>query len=423
MSALQWIITACSVLSTAVSCLYLIRGVYAVVGAVRTRHFPPAKTAHRYGILIAARNEEAVIGALLDSIAAQQYPADKIQVFVVADNCAPTDRTAAIARAHGAACYERHDPTRATKGWALNFLLTQIRRDYGIGACDGYFVFDADNRLAPDYIARMNDAFDAGEKIVTSYRLASNFFANWISFTYGVHWLSTVRLEHRGRSVLRLATRIQGTGYLFAAEVVRGGWPYTSLTEDRAFAADAVVNGYRISYCDDAVFTDEQPVGLRIALRQRIRWAKGHLPSFGESCPKLLRELIRSRDFDRRVMCYDMALTVFPESLVYLALSLVSTAALLGLWVMGDPSALAAAARNALLTFFVPCAMPLYVLLAERRRIRAVRPASGRWKTVGYILMWPFFALIGTAATAIALVTRVEWKPIPHTGSLELDNR
>ena len=121
-------------------------------------------------------------------------------------------------------------------------------------------------------------------------------------------------------------------------------------------------------------------------------------------------------------MCYDMALTVFPESLVYLALNLLSTAALLGLWAMGDPSALAAAARNALLTFFVPCAMPLYVLLAERRRIRAVCPASGRWKTVGYILMWPFFALIGTAATAIALVTRVEWKPIPHTG-MELDNR
>lgn len=420
MSVLQWLITACSVLSAAVSALYVIRGIYAAVGAARTRRFPAAKSAHRYAILIAARNEEAVIGKLLDSIAAQRYPADRIRVFVVADNCAPADRTAAIAREKGAVCYERHDPDHATKGWALHFLLACIHRDYGTNAFDGFFVFDADNRLAPDYIARMNDAFDAGEKIVTSYRLASNFFANWIAFTYGVHWLSTVRLEHRGRSVLRLATRIQGTGYLFAAEVVRDGWPYTSLTEDRAFAADAVVNGYRISYCDAAVFTDEQPVGLRIALRQRIRWAKGHLQSFGESCPKLLRALGRGRSLSRCVMCYDMALTVFPESLVYLALQLISTAALLVLAVLGDPTALADAARNTLLTFFVPCVLPLYVLVAERRRIRTVLPETGRWKIAGYMLMWPFFALIGTAATAIALVTHVDWKPIPHTGRVEL---
>ena len=31
------------------------------------------------------------------------------------------------------------------------------------------------------------------------------------------------------------------------------------------------------------MFYDEQPVSLRIALRQRIRWAKGHLQAFAET--------------------------------------------------------------------------------------------------------------------------------------------
>ena len=35
---------------------------------------------------------------------------------------------------------------------------------------DGYFVFDADNLLEPDYIEKMNAVFSGGYEIVTSYR-------------------------------------------------------------------------------------------------------------------------------------------------------------------------------------------------------------------------------------------------------------
>lgn len=56
---------------------------------------------HRFAVLIAARNEEAVIGQLIDSIKAQNYPEKLISIFVVADSCC--DATAAIAREHGAA--------------------------------------------------------------------------------------------------------------------------------------------------------------------------------------------------------------------------------------------------------------------------------------------------------------------------------
>ena len=262
---------------------------YKEIGFFATRKFPKAKNNHKYAIMIAARNEATVIGNLIDSINAQDYPKELIKIFVVADNC--TDNTAEIARSYGAICYERFDNEHRTKGYALEFLVENIRRDYGIESFDAYFIFDADNLLKKDFITRMNEAFDSGEKIVTSYRNTKNFGDNWISASYGIHWLRTVRSEHRGRSVLGLATRIQGTGFMFASEIIKNGWHYVSFTEDRAFSADAVVEGYRISYCDRAEFYDEQPTSLRIALRQRIRWGKGHLQAFAESGPKLFSHI------------------------------------------------------------------------------------------------------------------------------------
>ena len=277
------------------SAMVLYRVAYKIIGLFFTRKFAPAKKQHKYAVVIAARNEEKVIGNLLDSIKKQDYPHELVTVFVVADNC--TDKTAAVAREHGAICYERFDDEHKTKGFALQFLFDRIGEDYGRQSFEGYFVFDADNLLKSDYISRMNDAFDAGEKIITSYRNTKNFDECWIASTYALHWLRSIRANHRARSVLRLATNIQGTGFLFSNEIVRDGWKYTSLTEDRALTADAVAQGYAITYNDAAEFYDEQPTSLKIALRQRLRWSKGHLLAFAETGPYLLLNVFCGKHF------------------------------------------------------------------------------------------------------------------------------
>ena len=218
--------------------------VYWIIGLFFTRKFKPAKTKHKYGIVIAARNEKYVIGNLLDSINKQDYPQELLTVFVVADNC--TDNTLEIARNKGAICYERFDNVHKTKGYALEFLFDNIEKDYGTQNFEGFFVLDADNLLKKDYISKMNDAFDAGEKLITSYRNIKNMDENWITYAFSIHWLRSIRRYHRPRSFLRLATNLQGTGYLFDSSIVKNGWHYTSFTEDRGLTADAVSQGYRI---------------------------------------------------------------------------------------------------------------------------------------------------------------------------------
>ena len=82
--------------------------VFALIGMFARKTFPRTDVLGRYGIIVSARNEESVIGALLDSIRACRYPADKVTVFVIAHNC--SDRTAAIARSKGAVVCEYNNP-------------------------------------------------------------------------------------------------------------------------------------------------------------------------------------------------------------------------------------------------------------------------------------------------------------------------
>lgn len=396
--------------------------VYTIIGLFGTRRFPKAKKQHKLAIVVAARNEETVIGNLLESIRKQDYPAGLLTTFVVADNC--TDNTAQVAREHGAICYERFDNEHRTKGFALQFLFDRIRRDFGIESYEAYIIFDADNLLKYDFISRMNEAFDAGEKIVTSYRNTKNFDENWISASYALHWLRTVRLEHRARSLFLLATRIQGTGFLFSNELVKDGWKYTSLTEDRAFSADAVVSGYCISYCNAAEFYDEQPVSMKIAMRQRIRWAKGHLQAFTETGGLLFKHIFTSKNVPVSFMSYDMLCIVAPRSLYSIFVNILKVLTAVFLWLLlGRPFgaiglALLAIAKSTGKRWLSNMGAALYVFISERKRIKPM-PI---WKKAWFILTFPIFDLIGRLSTFIAVFKKVEWKPIPHNSAVTIDD-
>lgn len=457
------------ILSVLITIMLAYHSIYFIIGIFKTRKFKKAKVKHKYAILIAARNEEKVIGNLLDSIAKQDYPSDLLTTFVVADNC--TDSTAAIARKRGAVCYERFNDQDKTKGFALEFLFNNIEHDYGINSFEGYFIFDADNLLNTNFVSKMNDAFDSGEKIITSYRNTKNFDENWIASTYALHWIRSSRTSHRARSYLGLATNIQGTGFLFANEIVKNGWHYTSLTEDRALTADAVSNGYMISYQDEAIFYDEQPIKLKVALRQRLRWSKGHLLAFLESGPKLFKNIFKNnrslvkneknewskikKSFRYRFASYDTLMQLTPFSVLNLVKFLLiaviiyscytytnginnmsidfgntflSKLNLFSFKINIEPG-IKALFIGVLIAFwyhliYLVCAyftamlMPIYLFIIDRKRIKKM----SFFKKVLFVFTWPIFDIIGRYTTYIALFKKVTWKPIPHESQITIDD-
>ena len=57
--------------------------IYIIIGLFVKKKYKETNNEHSYGILIAGRNEEAVIGQLLDSIKKQNYDKSKIKIFVL----------------------------------------------------------------------------------------------------------------------------------------------------------------------------------------------------------------------------------------------------------------------------------------------------------------------------------------------------
>lgn len=394
-----------------------------IIGIFAKKKFPVADKKCKYGIVVSARNEDRVVGRLIESIKASDYPAENIQIFIIAHNC--TDDTAKVCREKGAVVFEYNNPDERMKGYALRYGFNKIKEEYGIDSFDGYFIMDADNIVTADYISKMNDAFVANgeEAAITSYRNSKNFNENYMSLMYGMFFLYGCRFEQRGRAVVGSSTRVTGTGYLFSNKQVADGWNYLTMTEDWEFSADIVTDGNKTDYCDDAVFYDEQPTTVPIMLRQRLRWAKGHMQVFFTRFAKLVSSIFNPKKYSKegkknRVFSkYDLSVNVLPLGFIgvvtfLLHIILLAFCPLFGLDV-----------GKAYADFFIQtgislgiayvglCISEIILFIVERKRIGKLSLG----KRLLAFFVYPFFMFIAIILDFMAMFVRnLQWKPIPH---------
>lgn len=360
---------------------------------------------NNFAVLICARNEQAVIADLIASLRQQTYRDGQVRIFVMADNC--TDETARIAREAGAVVYERFNQQLKGKGYALEALLERIRADYPEGF-DGYFVFDADNILSPDYIEQMNRTFSDGHEIVTSYRNSKNYGDNWISAGYALWFLRESRYLNHARSLLHTSCAVGGTGFLFSRAVLEetGGWPFHTLVEDIEFSVYEITRGRKIAFCPDAVLYDEQPSSFRQSWRQRSRWAKGALQVFSRYKKDLGKGILRGS-----FSCFDIAMSTMPAFIlsaggIFCNIFLAVRGAAAGDNLLIALQSVTEMLFNMYLTMFVIGAV---TTATEWRMIRA---SAG--KKLLYLFTFPLFMFTYIPIAVSVLFLRVEWKPIEH---------
>ncbi|MBQ8995337.1 MAG: glycosyltransferase family 2 protein [Oscillospiraceae bacterium] len=408
MQTLKLIYTILSVLF-ALCCSYqLIYIPIALIGKRRNRNRIQVEgQTHRYAVLIPARNEERCIPDLIRSIRSQDYPQEKIRVFVLADNC--TDDTAQVARDCGATVYTRTDPVHIGKGYALSELLRCIRRDEPV-PFDGYFVFDADNILAEDFIRQMDRCFSQGNDIVHGYRNSKNFGDSWISAGHSLWFLRSTRFLSGAREEIGSSCHISGTGFLFSERIRQSmeDWPYHLLTEDFEFTVDQVLRGERVAFCEDAEFFDEQPTDLATSWRQRTRWAQGYIQVAFRYVPALFKGAIQGN-----WSCFDYFITALPGYI----LSFLSAACRLAILLLPlftgaatGPDTLSEFLRwigSAYLTVFLLGAV---TTLSERDHILA-SPV----KKILSMITFPLYMATFLPISVLAVFTKPQWSPIPHT--------
>lgn len=397
---------------------YAYQAFYIIVALSKKSIKHKAEKEHKYAAVIAARNESAVIKYLIDSIRAQDYPKDKLSVFVVADNC--TDDTAQVARDAGAIVYERFDNKLVGKGYALDYIFRKIEEDHGDEGIEAYMVFDADNLLAPGFIRAMNDEYDAGYKVLTSYRNSKNYGSNWISAGYSLWYLRESVYLNNSRMILGTSCAISGTGFLVDAELIRnqGGWIHHLLTEDIEFSTDCILHDIKIGYCADAMVYDEQPITFEQSWKQRLRWSKGFYQVFGHYSLGLIKNIFKKKRF----ACYDMLMTLTPA--VFVTLGSLLFNGIIALYALYDfqsmrhilpiaLQAIGAALMNGYLTLFIVGALTTFT---EWKKFSC--PAI---KKILYMFTFPIFIYTYVPISIVALFKKVHWAPIKHQVACSVD--
>lgn len=361
---------------------------------------------HRYGVLIAARNEELVLPHLLESIRNQDYPAELVEVFVVADNC--TDRTAQVARQMGAKVLVRENRQRVGKGYALHDLLQWMDTAGDIDRLDAFLVFDADNLLRADYITQINKVCSAGYDAFCGYRNTKNFGTNWVSASHAIWFIhETVHLNH-SRMLLGNPCKVSGTGFGFTRQLLRrcGGWNFFTLTEDIEFGTWCTIRNVGIGYNREAMFYDEQPESLRMSWRQRTRWTQGNVQVSVRYGRDLLRGVLRGGRLGYNCL-ETLTLSMWGYGMgavtALLTFVLVFTA---GSWAAVGISLLLGLAG----TYLSGMCIAAITLLTEHRRIRAT--AGKKWMAV---FAFPLYILTSIPIAVTALFRKFHWPPIEHS--------
>ena len=377
------------------------------------KHKQPIKYA-RIAILIAARNEEKVIGDLLHSINNQDYDKNLLKTIVVADNC--TDKTAEIARSHGAIVFERFNKQKIGKGYALDFALNQLHQNGDWEDIDGIIVLDADNILTTNYITEMNKTYSDGYEAFTSYRNSKNYGDNWISSGYGLWYIRESKFLHYSRMLLNTSCAISGTGFFVSCSLLDrfNGWKFYLLTEDIEFSIFAILNGVKIGCCINAELYDEQPITFKQSYKQRLRWSKGFFQVWNKHGRDLVKGIFKTRKF----AFFDMTMNIMPAFILTVAmLSTSIIASIFGIFGIGDPTPV----LNSLLgyvvfTYSIMFIMGLITIISEWRKIHT----SAKSK-IGYLFTFPLFMYTYMPISIIALFKKVRWEQIHHTRSCSLE--
>jgi cellulose synthase/poly-beta-1,6-N-acetylglucosamine synthase-like glycosyltransferase len=234
---------------------------------------PNEKKLPKFSIIVPVKNEEKVIGRLLDALSRLSYPSDKTEIIVVEDGS--TDKTLDICGKYAEQKWRNikivRKPFSNGKPSALN---------YGIMHAKGHIVgiFDADNVPDHDALANVCRYFEDPEVAAVQGRTLSinseeNMLTKFISYEEAV-WCEAYL---RGKDVLNLFVHLKGSCQFIRRDVLErlDGFDKDALSEDMEISARLTEKEYKIKYAPNVRSWQESPPDMRRLLRQRVRWLRG----------------------------------------------------------------------------------------------------------------------------------------------------
>lgn len=237
-------------------------------------------------------NERYVVERLIRSVAALDYPRDRLQIQVLDDSTDSTrELAAALVAELRAAGHDIHHVHRANR---QGFKARALQE--GLATATGEFIaiFDADFVPPADLLRRTMDYFTDAQVGMIQTR--------WGHINRGFNLLTRVQallldghliIEQTARSRSGRFFNFNGTAGVWRRSTIEdaGGWEDDTLTEDLDLSYRAQLKGWRFVFIPDLVTPAELPVDINAFKAQQYRWAKGAV----QTCKKLLPAVWRSR--------------------------------------------------------------------------------------------------------------------------------
>jgi hypothetical protein len=250
----------------------------------------------RLVVLVPAHDEQDGIAANLESLARCEYPGEARRVVVIADNC--TDRTADRARRAGAEVWERVEPAKRGKGFALAWALERLKAERD--TFDGVVILDADCRVSVNLLGAIEQRLRAGASAVQVDDVIGNPGASDASALRFAAFALMNSVRAGGKQRLGLSCGLFGTGMAFSRELLeREPWAAAGLAEDREYHMRLVYGGGRAEFVPEAWVSSAMPTSLRGGSDQQARWERGRLGLVAHWSPRLIVSGLAKRDLAR----------------------------------------------------------------------------------------------------------------------------
>jgi 1,2-diacylglycerol 3-beta-glucosyltransferase len=242
-------------------------------------------------VVVAARDEQAVIGRLVERIAQLRYPEGQLRLWVIDD--ASRDRTPQVL----AELQERHTFLRVLrreadagggKSGALNLVLQQLQGRW-------MFVLDADADLQSDTLERLIPYAEQGGWAAVQLRKAEvNATANWLTRAQAMEMALDAVIQ-QGRLAVGGVVELRGNGQLLRRDALisSGGFNEATVTDDLDLSFRLLLDGQPVGLLWDPPVQEEAVLSLAALWRQRQRWAEGGLQRFFDYGPGLLSDRLR----------------------------------------------------------------------------------------------------------------------------------
>ena len=245
----------------------------------------------KIAVFIPGYKEDEVIIEVAKDALQQDYPIHLFDVIIIADSFQP-ETILELTKLPLTVIEVKFD--KSTKSKALNKAMEQLTTKYDIAV-----VLDADNLMAPDFLAKINAAFEGNFQAVQGHRTAKNMNTT-LAILDAVSEEINNHIFRKGHRVLGLSSAIIGSGMAFKYDYFKN--LMSSVTAiggfDKEIELKMLKDRHKIEYLDDALVYDEKVQKAEVFANQRRRWLSAQLHYFKLDFGSSLKALITKGNVD-----------------------------------------------------------------------------------------------------------------------------